>query len=584
MIQLPRPPRSYTTRHIRCISCDELFTVSEEFIEQNQPAENGQTNEEPQPAIGQQHRTWRPPPNQLLSVHLRRQDNREERPVSAQSYTVPDPNPVNDPELSPDDTFLNCPRCGADNRNWLQLLTHAMERHPLQEQFNLNRIVLFLLTFFPLFFLFFAINSVVFLTMDQERPWIDFLWPTLIAILLSAVAASFVVFFPRLLNGVEPIMPIAGAVFVALLVALLAFLIVLDQDPDDLFLRALPLAVTTAVVAVVFPQAIVAQWRDVLQARRLRRWLPQIQAVRRFPPHVVTGVILVLTASAAVPLLFYFALPTGVRLIMNVAAVPSPPRDELQNYQEAIIGWRDEQSEEDQEENTYAAAGIVLRALDGYLEVPRAEQTERDNVALLLAIVESQQEALPQALRSENQRIADALTIYVADLGAVTEERELMPNDLPWAFFLFWMVVVGVVSGMTTTAAVTAVNTFVRGVDRQLPPPIYYSVANMTRVVAWEAKRSLEINGAMSHIQWMSVTRNTLGGIDLIGLHRDSPRFDDRGNATSDLIPAQRHWVRTDRWGRIETAAIQDIRTYPTVDAPGFVVPADAPHFIPVND
>ena len=69
----------------------------------------------------------------------------------------------------------------------------------------------------------------------------------------------------------------------------------------------------------------------------------------------------------------------------------------------------------------------------------------------------------------------------------------------------------------------TAVNRYVQLINLQVPPPIYHSMANMTRVVVWEAKRALEIGDEVERIQWTAVNRNDLGGINLHGLYYDSP-------------------------------------------------------------
>lgn len=124
---------------------------------------------------------------------------------------------------------------------------------------------------------------------------------------------------------------------------------------------------------------------------------------------------------------------------------------------------------------------------------------------------------------------------------------------------------------------------FVAKVDPQLPPPIFHSVANMTRVVGWEAKQALEIDGTMQHIQWVNVERNAEGGLNLTGLHRDPPNFDAQGRAIGETVRAQKHVVETDMWGRIIRATIHDTRVQRPAGGPEFVAIMPLPHDAPVS-
>lgn len=128
-----------------------------------------------------------------------------------------------------------------------------------------------------------------------------------------------------------------------------------------------------------------------------------------------------------------------------------------------------------------------------------------------------------------------------------------------------------------------SVKEFAGHVDQQLPPPIFHSVASMTRIVGWEAKQALEIEGTMHHIQWVNVERNEEGGINMIGLHRDPPSFDAQGRAFGETVRAQRHVIETDMWGRIKKATIQDTRVPRPAGGPDFVASFPLPHDAPVS-
>ena len=85
MLKLPPPPQTFTTRQINCVVCSEQFTVSADSPFRVQ-----------RPAVWGQPRRGSPATGN-----------------SARSNTA---RPENNSEL------INCPRCGADNRNWLYIL------------------------------------------------------------------------------------------------------------------------------------------------------------------------------------------------------------------------------------------------------------------------------------------------------------------------------------------------------------------------------------------------------------------------------------------------------------------------------
>jgi DNA-directed RNA polymerase subunit M/transcription elongation factor TFIIS len=123
MLQLPQSPLSFTTRRIRCVSCQEQFTVAEAFVGENhhRPKQRGRVGDRIE--------------NDWTGTHL--QSWRE--PV----INGPDhggfPRPVVYGHLTPTvaaalplfDRTVECPRCGSDNRNWLQLQTRPNNRGSL---------------------------------------------------------------------------------------------------------------------------------------------------------------------------------------------------------------------------------------------------------------------------------------------------------------------------------------------------------------------------------------------------------------------------------------------------------------------
>ena len=150
-------------------------------------------------------------------------------------------------------------------------------------------------------------------------------------------------------------------------------------------------------------------------------------------------------------------------------------------------------------------------------------------------------------------------------------------------FLLVWAVMMGLPLFFSIFLVMRSIKKFVSKIDRQLPSPIFCSVAGMTRVVSWEAKQALEIEGTMHHIQWVNVERNMVGGINLTGLHRDPPHFDASGRAVGEMVRAQKHVIETDMWGRIVKATIHDTRVPRPAGGPEYISVLPVPHDAPLS-
>jgi hypothetical protein len=152
-------------------------------------------------------------------------------------------------------------------------------------------------------------------------------------------------------------------------------------------------------------------------------------------------------------------------------------------------------------------------------------------------------------------------------------------------YLAMWVFIMGLSSLATIMMMMPAMKQFALTVDKDLPPPVFYSVANMTRLVSWEARQALEVGNQHFDIQWMSVNRNDKGGLDLVGLFRDPPHFDIFGQATGELVRAQKHTVHTDKWCRVMEAKIEDVLVPVPAGAPAGVMrmPLPAQHDAPAN-
>ena len=118
MIRLPQPPLSFTTHLLHCAACREQFSVAEAFVQDNYGKE---------PQIEQREYTIsRHIAVQWENVHRNawRESPDIVAPILQRRWLVLDHLPDNVRNvLQLFDTVINCPRCGADNRNWLQMQT-----------------------------------------------------------------------------------------------------------------------------------------------------------------------------------------------------------------------------------------------------------------------------------------------------------------------------------------------------------------------------------------------------------------------------------------------------------------------------
>ncbi len=108
MLNFPSFPETLITRQVECICCRGLFTVSEDY-----PTRTDQRT-----------RHWRLVPDHFIDTILRYQPNRNLRTVTPQMRAYPglDRSQFSRWRAADPPPLINCPRCGADNRNWIAIL------------------------------------------------------------------------------------------------------------------------------------------------------------------------------------------------------------------------------------------------------------------------------------------------------------------------------------------------------------------------------------------------------------------------------------------------------------------------------
>lgn len=495
----PDFPDVYTTRNITCVSCNENFVVTE----------------------GHQAE-WRVSANVPNTVNLHYEDNRQRRTVLP-APTKPPSNPEQRIGAGRPIDFtpypINCPRCGADNRNWLRL----------QEDGEL-----------PFF-----------------RQWQ--LWQRRY-----------------------------HAVFSTLLIAILFALIplALRSQLEISRLQAVVLAISIVVATALFINDVAPKWKELRKDRYDAEIFPKS---RRFEVNLwLRGLVWLLMATVIFPILFFKIGPATIQKIVEF--VDSSPEDEVQTVGSDIAVNFNAKVDRSIDELTDLAEGLGVAINNLPIDdLPQLEQelekisNELDSTALLAAdeISGVGQESVTRLQKEVENELA---AIRQARVGAATRLRTSVVADVK--YLGIWSFLVGIPLIVAIMVIIPAMKAFTASINRDLPPPVYYSVANMTRLVSWEARQALEVrNNHYFEIQWMSVNRNEAGGITLSGLFRDPPEFDSSGRATSELIRAQKHTIVTDKWCRIKDVKIEDVRVPVPAGAPAgrFTLVQQVPHDAPSN-
>ena len=571
MIDLPDLPLVFTTRQIECISCREHFSIAEEFITANQQTDQ---HEEVQPP-------WRLPPDHHPNTQLRFHETRFLRSIIPQTRAEPNPGSLRPFLERNNDTYVNCPRCGADNRNWLQITNLPRGRSVLYKMTGVRVSALHLLiTAIVLVVLSVVFIAILGITLGRDVSF-AFVPPVAALTILFILAATITAFSDRLFKRVDNGGLVTFGTFASQILALAAFLLYASVHADRVLSHAVPLGVVTFLAGLIPALFISDEWRRVLDSRRLRRFLPQVPQRDRFPIALRIGLISFIIFAFVLPLAVYWLFPLGLSFFFD-RIDPEPrltPQQSIEALQTSIEEWR---SQSDSPEAADESLEELLRASEEFLTSLPAALSQVESVEGIIRELEAQDPNIPEELRGIVQDTTDNLSQYVDENRSLlsAEPEPSVPFEFPRAFLFLWIAFVGTSSLTVTLLSAWALEIFVARVDAQVPPPIFHSVANMTRVVVWEAKHALEIRGNMEHVQWMDVRRNDLGGIDLSGLHRDLPTFDAEGTVTSDRVRAQRYAISTDRFGRIVQARIGDVNVPYAVGSPGFVVQRTMPQFV----
>ena len=421
MLNFPDFPDTLSTRQLECICCKEVFVVSEDYAT----------------VTGERTRDWRLVPDQFPDTALRYHPDRSRRSVMPPMRAEPERN--SNEFLNWDNsanTLINCPRCGADNRNWLHI---QRSPQPWSRQFRL-----------------------------------------------------------ALLGYLAPVILIAVAIF---------RFRDLTQGIGNLIL----LLVSIFLVAHIPIQSITRGWRKLREYHFAQPYVHTQSIWQSFPPPLRTGIASTGAFLGLIPFLLYILIPWGFDTAVN-AFTPNNQQN-LELTIDPLIN--------------------VLKTLPGDLQ-------GGDSEAIQTAISE-----LEQFVQTTTNNTTDKLPKWlpVSELFLRT-----------WVTYVLVSSIVGIALGWSAAAS------YERKIRPHLPRPLFYSVANMTRVVVWEAKHALEIGNDVDQIQWTGVQRNRQGGILLQGLYRHESATDQSSDPIHTRVLAQNYEIISDRWGHIKEASIKSAR------------------------
>ena len=578
MSQFPELPETLSTRQVECISCREIFVVSEDQYL----------------FAGRKSREWRLAVNGYPETHLRYQPNRGRRAVTPEARAEPafdyDPLPTPPNEI----VYVNCPRCGVDNRNWIKI-RYIEKFHTLWTQRWIigGGVVLALFlaiaayfayqgegdisqryksTFFMVVFI--AGILPIFIIPRRWRAWRDFKYATpllkqqsrwekipppvrksilLFAGLVVGLPLFFFILLPWMLSGLTAVLTFEPQ----------GTLVEQIDQLDEELEAGIKGADDLAVVQVAMNQLNEIGQRNS-EACNASNLIPIMSEMERFQ---LGGVVesatkAIVRSKASLNQLIQnnqsFCNSDWIKtslLDLNVAAKTDPfckagarcqlkPEHLLDVYEEIELL-----------DPTLSSTAVPINLQD-------TNEVNTVLTSILTLVSQSPSAQVESEIRQQIQSINGWIT----------------PQNNNWftagvQFLIDWSWFTGLASLISIGIALWATDRYIRQVDEHLPRPVFYSAANMTRIAIWESNRALEIGETIRRIQWTAVHRNHNGGIDLVGLFRDPPEFVDGRLQTK--VRAQEYRIQTDRWCKIENATIIDKMVDIPANSPIFVHPPD---------
>lgn len=568
MLNLPKPPHTRISRQLTCVSCHEQFTIAEDDPRRDDPHSPN----------------WLMPAEDYPDVQLRYESDRSRRSVAPESQAHPRQNAGDYSGWDNDrHDSINCPRCGADNRNWLHILNppfdvDANELNERAENWFLRPDQLRILGYIVS-----AVACGLFVfNFFWEKPqniWFEITNTIIVCLLLtlpflfSPVSTMVRMRYARQKYGVVAfgIVLAMGLVYMA---GYFHFHWGKQVVQSIIFLLVIGLAGIVPILTGL------GTWLRHREFVFLRSVIPAAAVSERISPPLRSWLAYTALFLFIIPFLFYILFP-GVLHFVSTLIEPAPVTavPTLEQRVNNILGELEivlVQAPPGTIEPAAEAIDDLVAFLEGVpLPVAALDNLSLDQKAAITLTWAN--DLLKNASEQDKAVIQNAITDlekFVADAdlnvtpAAAPAPSETTTDGLPsWmrvekAFLENWFKYVLAASITSLVFSQIAVNRYVRHINLQLPPPIYHSLANMTRVVIWEARRALEIGDELKYIQWTAVQRNEYGGVMLEGFYRDDSLMDLPDSPPTTKVRAQRYQIVSDRWGHILSSNIRTAHVY----------------------
>jgi hypothetical protein len=577
MFHFPMPPDTLVTRQIECVSCKEIFTVAEDYA----AATDGRSKH------------WRMPSEN--PVHTELNDNPEI--MRQRVYPLPrqtlnqDTGPIPTWESS-QRTHVTCPRCGADNRNWVRL-AYAPP------------------------------SAFFFQTLTQ---WLQRYWLVLVGLVVSLTIAGILVYREKTGGHLAVYGPMISAVLLVGLIPIFTIPAQWRREREHkivskynkslpFYKRIAPGWMTGSLILFVFlfvlpgflylllPSIIGAVKSEETLTARIDRTLTildpdNIEEVQNNDPNRLIPLQNALTSLQQTQRGVQFlcspvAVSTFIGKLDGVAQLNTDAHaaeliDEARTYLRML---QTDANGTGCNQNLIFQTMLSLGELSQYVfntcSANPADASICDNDALVSLIHDLQMAGDPGSLMfagTLSEEIETTLkharamareTTDPALLSLITQEVDVIEtiiktangqvNNAPGkaAILNTWAKVVGLSGIVAMVTAVAAVNIYIDRINQHLPRPVCHSVSRLTRIVLREAKHSLKINGHFEQIEWEEASRNPEGGIVLSG-YLCPPLNGDPADQPK-YIRAMRYHLYSELWGRIVIAEGRSVRISPSV-------------------
>lgn len=583
MVRFPKAPDTFVTLHIQCVSCNELFVVAED--------EANSTKQE----------NWRTPKNGSGKTQLHK------RPEH--SHKLIRPLGRMDAEFTEDgwgewqkhsETAVNCPRCGTDNRNWMRLAyapNPGNQFEKLKETLNKSWLlwISLLVTGFLLLRLFFRSfekgDSPILYVRDTQN-W--FVYALMIVIIILGTVIPIVslpnqwrtVRIHKIISKYDKTRPFYKNIS-PILGQGIAYLI--------LFIFVIP-----TLVYILLPMTTGFLQKETPLVERFDQALidldrENIETLQKTEPNeLIPAQNAVASMQTLMPNNLFFCEPTAIdTTLANLRDVSSQniSAETAVRVDSAIFYFEKLQTQAQNgtcNPETVAQAILPLgelysqswqNCIDGNSTDPICSnpavvtiieylQHKADPGALSLTALTDEikytlQEARIFALQTNNPQVIAQIESELSTIEKVIKRandgRETLPGNA--SMLNTWLKYVGLSCLVAVITAVVATIIYESRISRHLPQPLCYSLSRLTRVVLWEARHTLEINGQFDRIEWNQALRNRNGGITLRG-HLCPPT---NGQPHGKYVRAMSYTLISDLWGHIIAAEARPIRVSPSI-------------------